>query len=60
MSAPQTDPEKQLRHHLIPILAILLIVVVVIFGFFWWIGDEASDPEMPGDVPAENIQPSQP
>ncbi|MFD1881165.1 hypothetical protein [Paracoccus pacificus] len=57
MSAPQTDPEKQVRNHLVPIVGIIVIVVVVLLGFLWWIGDETDDPAMPGETvgPIEEI-----
>lgn len=53
MSAPQTEPEKQARNHMVPIVGMLVIVVVVILGFFWWYGDETHDPEMPGQAPGQ-------
>ncbi|MBA4491682.1 hypothetical protein [Paracoccus sp. S1E-3] len=62
MSAPQTDPEKQARNHIVPILGMIIVVVLVVLGFLWWVGDETDDPEMPGEVtgPIEEITPSQP
>ena len=55
MSAPQTDPERQVRHHRTPIIATLLILLPVVAGFLWWSGDETSDPRMPGTTPVEKM-----
>lgn len=55
MSAPHTDPERQVRRHWTPIVAMLLILLLVAVGFLWWFGDETSDPEMPGTTPVEEM-----
>lgn len=50
MSAPHTDIEKQTRHHLVPIVAIIVILVLVGLGFAWWLADETTEPTMPGEA----------
>ncbi len=59
MSAPRTNIEKQKRHHLVPIVAIVGILVFVGLGFVWWLSDETTDPIMPGEVtgPVEDQPP---
>ena len=49
MSGPNTDPQKQTRRHIGPVLGIVFVVIVVISGFFWWFYDETDDPQMPGE-----------
>lgn len=48
MSAPRTNIEKQKRDHRWPLIGMLLVVILVVLGFLWWLGDETSNPEMPG------------
>lgn len=62
MSAPRTNIEKQTRHHLVPIVAIIVILVLVGLGFVWWLTDETTDPIMPGELngPVEEIPQPQP
>lgn len=76
MSAPQTDPEKQVRQHRTPIYGVVVLVILVLAGFFWWVAYETDDPEMPGqstfednggellgpagDTPAEPAPPAEP
>lgn len=55
MSAPQTDPEKQVRDHRWPVIAMVVIVLVVLAAFLWWLNDETHDPEMPAQVPIEEV-----
>lgn len=55
MSAPNTDPERQFRHHRWPLIAMIVIVLVVLAGFVWWLNDETHDPEMPAQAPIEDI-----
>lgn len=70
MSGPDTNPRKQTRRHLTPVLGIIFVVVIVILGFIWWFYDETDDPIMPGEesgtadeisgeanAPAENESP---
>ena len=55
MSAPQTDPEKQVRDQRWPVIAMVVIVLVVLAAFLWWLNDETHDPEMPAQVPIEEV-----
>lgn len=51
MSAPNTNPEKQVRRHRTPIYAMVVIVLLTILGFVFWLGDETQEPQMPGTEP---------
>lgn len=55
MPAPRTDPERQLRLHRTPIVAMLLIPLVVLGGFLWWFTDESDDPRVSGTTPLEEM-----
>ena len=55
MSAPQTDPEKQVRDQRWPVIAMVVIILVVLAAFLWWLNDETHDPEMPAQAPIEDI-----
>lgn len=55
MSAPNTDPEKQVRQHRWPLIGMAVIVLIVLAGFVWWLNDETHDPEMPPQAPVEEI-----
>jgi hypothetical protein len=47
MSAPQTDPDKQIRRHRTPLVGMALCVIVVALGYFaytTWIVAEAPAP----------------
>lgn len=53
MSAPQTDPERQVRQHRVPIYGTVILVILVLAGFLWWVSDETDHPEMPGETNIE-------
>ncbi|MFB2595399.1 hypothetical protein ACEYYB_11170 [Paracoccus sp. p4-l81] len=60
MSAPDTDPERQVRRHWVPLIVMIVLVALTVLGFLWWVSDETDDPVMPGEaVQGEAVQTEQ-
>ncbi|MDO5705279.1 MAG: hypothetical protein Q4G49_09450 [Paracoccus sp. (in: a-proteobacteria)] len=55
MSAPHTDPERQVRRHRGPVVGMILIIILTAVAFVWWLRDETDNPEMPGTDPVGTV-----
>ncbi|WP_374391516.1 hypothetical protein [Tabrizicola sp.] len=47
MSAPQTDPERQLKRHRVPIIGMALVVLFALGVIIYWLFEEVSQSDPP-------------
>jgi hypothetical protein len=55
MSAPQTDPERQLKRHRVPIIGMALVVLFAIGVILYWLFDEVSHSDPPSPRPPAEV-----
>ncbi|WP_413875139.1 hypothetical protein [Albidovulum sp.] len=59
MSAPRTDPGRQLKRHRVPIIGMALVVLFALGVIIYWLFDEVSHSDPPSPQwPAEVSGPS--